>query len=299
MAKNYFDRYVWLIDTINRHGHITFKEISRLWSHSPLNTYGESYLPERTFHNHRAAIFDTFGIEIKCDRSQGYYIANDDDLDGADMRQWLLETLSMNNLLNETRDMRDSILFEKIPSSQRWLTVLINAIRDKKTVEMTYQSYSRTEPNTFEAHPWCVKLFRQRWYLLARSEAYENPRIYAFDRILDIKETANKLKVPKKFDAHVYFSHFFGIIVDERAPETIRLKVDADQVKYYQSLPLHDTQKEIEANDRYTIFEYRLVPTFDFKQEILSKGPSVEVLSPASFRDEVLADIKAMLERYD
>lgn len=299
MAKNYFDRYVWLIDTINRHGHITFKEISRLWSHSPLNTYGESYLPERTFHNHRAAIFDTFGIEIKCDRSQGYYIANDDDLDGADMRQWLLETLSMNNLLNETRDMRDSILFEKIPSSQRWLTVLINAIRDKKTVEMTYQSYSRTEPNTFEAHPWCVKLFRQRWYLLARSEAYENPRIYAFDRILDIKETANKLKVPKKFDAHDYFSHFFGIIVDERAPETIRLKVDADQVKYYQSLPLHDTQKEIEANDRYTIFEYRLVPTFDFKQEILSKGPSVEVLSPASFRDEVLADIKAMLERYD
>ena len=299
MAKNYFDRYVWLIDTINRHGHITFKEISRLWSHSPLNTYGESYLPERTFHNHRAAIFDTFGIEIKCDRSQGYYIANDDDLDGADMRQWLLETLSMNNLLNETRDMRDSILFEKIPSSQRWLTVLINAIRDKKTVEMTYQSYSRTEPNTFEAHPWCVKLFRQRWYLLARSEAYENPRIYAFDRILDIKETANKLKVPKKFDAHDYFSHFFGIIVDERAPETIRLKVDADQVKYYQSLPLHDTQKEIEANDRYTIFEYRLVPTFDFKQEILSKGPSVEVLSPASVRDEVLADIKAMLERYD
>ena len=299
MAKNYFDRYVWLIDTINRHGHITFKEISRLWSHSPLNTYRESYLPERTFHNHRAAIFDTFGIEIKCDRSQGYYIANDDDLDGADMRQWLLETLSMNNLLNETRDMRDSILFEKIPSSQRWLTVLINAIRDKKTVEMTYQSYSRTEPNTFEAHPWCVKLFRQRWYLLARSEAYENPRIYAFDRILYIKETANKLKVPKKFDAHDYFSHFFGIIVDERAPETIRLKVDADQVKYYQSLPLHDTQKEIEANDRYTIFEYRLVPTFDFKQEILSKGPSVEVLSPASFRDEVHADIKAMLERYD
>ena len=299
MAKNYFDRYVWLIDVINRHGHISYKDISYFWSRSPLNAVGENYLPERTFHNHREAIFDTFGIEIKCDRSQGYYIANSDDLEGEGIRRWLLESLSMNNLLNESRDMRDRILFEKIPSSQRWLTVLVNAIKDKKTVVMTYQSYSRSEPSTFEAHPWCLKLFRQRWYLLAKSESYKEPRVYAFDRIHDIEVTGNALKVPKKFDANEYFSHFFGIIVDDRQPETIRLKVDADQVKYYRSLPLHDTQREIESTDEYTIFEYRLVPTFDFRQEVLSKGPSVEVLTPESFREEVKADIKAMIERYD
>ena len=106
MAKNYFDRYVWLIDTINRHGHISFKEISYLWAHSPVNKLGENYLPERTFHNHREAILDTFGIEIKCDRSLGYYIANSEDLEGDGIRQWLLESLSMNNLLNESSDMR-------------------------------------------------------------------------------------------------------------------------------------------------------------------------------------------------
>lgn len=301
MAKNYFDRYVWLIDTINRHGHITFSHLSNLWEGCGLNnnTGRERELPERTFFNHVKAIEDIFGIKIKCDRSLGYYIANDEDLDGGDIRQWLLESLSLNNLMNESRDMRDQILFEKVPSSQRWLTVLVNSIKDKKTVEMTYQSYNRAEPNTFEAHPWCLKLFKQRWYLLAKSEAYDEPRVYAFDRIHEIKETSNALKVPKKFDAQDFFSHFFGIIVDGRQPEIIQLKVDADQVKYYKSLPLHDTQKEIEANDRYTIFEYRLVPTFDFKQEVLSKGPSVEVIFPESFRDEVHADIKAMLERYD
>ena len=301
MAKNYFDRYVWLIDTINRHGHITFSHLSNIWESCGLNnnTGRERELPERTFFNHVKAIEDIFGIKIKCDRSLGYYIANDEDLDGGDIRQWLLESLSLNNLLNESREMHDQILFEKIPSSQRWLTVLVNAIKDKKTVEMTYQSYNRAEPNTFEAHPWCLKLFKQRWYLLAKSEAYNEPRVYAFDRIHEIEETANALKVPKKFNAQEFFSHFFGIIVDDRQPEIIRLKVDADQVKYYKSLPLHDSQKEIETTEHYTIFEYRLVPTFDFKQEVLSKGPSVEVLSPVSFRDEVHADIKAMLERYD
>ena len=130
MAKNYFNRYVWLIDTINRHGHISREEISRLGKRSSLNDTGEE-LYERTFHNHREAILDTFGIEIKCDRSLGYYIANSDDLEGDGIRQWLMESLSMNNLLNESTDMRDRILFERIPSCHRWLPVILNAMRDR------------------------------------------------------------------------------------------------------------------------------------------------------------------------
>ena len=299
MAKNYFDRYIWLIDTINRHGHISFKEISYLWAHSPINKLGENYLPERTFHNHREAILDTFGIEIKCDRSLGYYIANSEDMEEDGIRRWLLESLSMNNLLNESRDMRDRILFEEIPSSQRWLTAIVNAMRDNKTIEMTYQSFNRTEPTSFEAHPLCLKLFKQRWYLLARSEAYKEPRIYALDRIRAVSETQNALKIPKKFKADEFFSHYFGIIVDDCQPETIQLKVEASQVKYYKSLPLHSSQREIASTDEYTIFEYKLVPTFDFEQEVLSKGPWVEVLAPESFRDVIHADIKAMLEQYE
>ena len=299
MAKNYFERYVWLIDTINRHGHISFADISNLWANSPLNRLGESYLPERTFHNHRDAILDTFGIEIKCDRSLGYYIANDEDLEDDGIRQWLLSSLSLNNLISESREMRDRILFEEIPSSQRWLTALVGAIKDRKTIEMTYQRFSSAEPSTFEAHPWCLKLFRQRWYLLARSETYDAPRIYALDRIRAVKETKNTLQIPKKFKPDEYFDQFFGIIVNQEKPETIRLKVDADQVKYYRSLPLHRSQREIETTETYSVFELKLVPTYDFKQEILSKGPTVEVLAPPSFRDEIHAAAKAMLSRYE
>ncbi|MBR5056009.1 MAG: WYL domain-containing protein, partial [Bacteroidales bacterium] len=98
-------------DTINRHGHISFSDISYLWARSPLNKLGENYLPERTFHNHRQAILDTFGIEIKCDRSLGYYIANSEDLEDDGIRQWMLNSLSLSNMMNECRDLRDRILF--------------------------------------------------------------------------------------------------------------------------------------------------------------------------------------------
>lgn len=172
MAKNCFDRYVWLIDLLNRHEYIKFEDISRAWAFSHLNSgpsasIQQSKLPQRTFFNHIEAIFDTFGIEIKCDRDRGYYIAKSGDVEGDGIRQWLLSILSMNNLLKESRGMRDRILFEKIPSSQRWLSVIMNAMQEGKVIEMTYQSFWRDEPNTYKAQPYCLKIFKQRWYMLA------------------------------------------------------------------------------------------------------------------------------------
>lgn len=302
MAKNYFDRYVWLIDVINRHGHISFKDISYLWSRSPLNTVGENYLPERTFHNHREAIFDTFGIEIKCDRSLGYYIANSDDLEADGIRQWLLESLSMNNLLNETKDMRDRILFEKIPSSQKWLPVIVNAMRDGKVIEMTYQSFWKDEPCTYKAKPYCLKLFKQRWYMLAKSEGKDEPRIYALDeRMINVVQTDQDYKLPAKFNAEKFFAEYFGIIVGtDWELQEVKIRVVNDQVKYFDTLPLHDSQRKVpeESNDQYTVYRYHLAPTFDFKQELLSHGPDVTVLSPADFREEIIEDVRNMAANY-
>lgn len=299
MAKNYFKRYVWLIDTINRAGHISLKDLSNKWENSSVNDEGEP-LAERTFHNHRIAIEDTFGIEIKCDRSLGYYISNEDDIESGSIRQWMLESLSLSNMLNETRDMRDRILFEEIPSSKRWLSLLVNAMRDGKAVEMTYHSFWRGEDSTFIAHPWCLKLFKQRWYVLALSEDHKEPRVYSLDeRMIDITQTKKALKVSPKFNAREFFSNYFGIFVGkEYKPETVRLKVDAYQVNYFNSLPLHPSQKLVESNDDYSVYEYYLAPTFDFKQEILRHGAQVEVLAPAHLREEVADEIGSMMSLY-
>ena len=66
-------------------------------------------------------------------------------------------------------------------------------------------------------------------------------------------------------------------------------------------LPLHDSQRKIEkeCTPDHSVYKYHLSPTYDFKQELLRYGPDVEVLSPESFRDEMHADIKEMLSRYE
>ena len=103
--------------------------------------------------------------------------------------------------------------------------------------------------------------------------------------------------VPQGFDARVLFRDHFGIIIGDDVPvETIKLKVEASQVKYYRSLPLHHSQREIETTLDYSVFEYHLATTFDFWQEVLSKGDTEEVLEPSEFRSWI-ADTVANLNK--
>ena len=195
--------------------------------------------------------------------------------------------------------MRGRILFEKIPSGQKFLTEIISAMRDGKVISITYQSFSSPEPYTFEAEPYCVKVFKQRWYLLAKTPKYDRPRIYALDRILDVEEMEQAFELPADFDAENFFNNYFGIIIgDGGKVENVKLKVQADQVKYYDSLPLHGSQKKLEENEEYSVFSYDIVPTFDFWQEILSKGDTVEVLEPMKFRNWVANTAKEMANIY-
>jgi hypothetical protein len=139
--KNLFNRYIWLVDTIYRAGKITFEEINRKWLRNDMSK-GED-LPLRTFHNHRIAIEEMFDINIECDKYNGYsyFIENKDDLEKGGIRSWLLNTFAVNNLINESHHLKRRILFEEIPSGQRFLTTIIEAMRDELTLEVTYQGF--------------------------------------------------------------------------------------------------------------------------------------------------------------
>ena len=293
MAKNFFKRYIWLVDLLSRRGYISLQEISNEWQKSPLNPKG-ARLSERTFFNHRDAIFDIFGIEIKNDRSLGFYIASS-DMDSGSTAQWMLHTLCLNNVLQENADMRSRILVEKAPLSEQYLTEVISAMRAGKVISLSYQGFTRDESKTFPVKPYCVKHFKQRWYMLAESDL--GLRVYALDRFVDMEELDQDYEIPSDFDAEGFFSNYFGIIVSEE-PAEVKLRVEPFQANYFRTLPLHHSQKEAEPVDGWPVFTYRIAPTFDIIQEILSKGPDVEVLAPQSLRQDIADTAAAMHQLY-
>ena len=285
------NRYVWFVTTIYNRGPISLEDIQRRFeSHFGL---GEE-LSERQFHRYTDAVEELFDIEIKYSRTQrGYVIADREGIDNMGMRKWLIQTFSVNNILHESQDLKNRILLEDVPSGQQHLTTIVDAMRESVALLMTYHSFHRKEPSTFVVEPYCVKLFEQRWYMLGMSDKL---RIYALDRIKALEPTERTFKLPKKFDAKKFFEDYYGIIISDEDfdVESVALKVDSRQSKYLRTLPLHHTQVEVECNEEYSIFEYRLCPSFDFRQKLLSLGKSVEVLAPtkliAKVREEGFAE---------
>ena len=167
MAKDSFKRYIWLLDTIQRFGRITLKDLKAKWEKSSVNDEGKP-LAERTFANYRANIEQIFNIEIKCDRATNeYFIDNEYDLNGNSIRDWMLNSLSLRNLLNESVGLHDRILLEDVPSSHRFLTTVIDAMRDGKKLLVDYRGDKMAEYKKMVLHPYCLKLFKRRWFMLA------------------------------------------------------------------------------------------------------------------------------------
>ena len=271
------NRYVWFVTTIYSRGPISLADIQhRFESHFGR---GEE-LGERTFHRYKDAVMELFDIEIVYDRSlRGYVIADREGLDNMGMRKWLLQTFSVNGILHESQDLKNRILLEDVPSGQQHLTTIVDAMREGVKLSMTYQSFRADKPATFDVEPWCVKLFEQRWYMLGMSDKL---RIHALDRVKALEPVEHKFKLPKDFDAEKFFTDYYGIIISDNEFDVcpVALKVDAWQSNYLRTLPLHHSQTEVERNDEYSIFEYHLCPTFDFRQKLLSIGGSVGVLAP-------------------
>ena len=166
MASDLFKKYIWLADTIRRAGPITFAEINERWQRSTLS--GGKRLALRTFHNHREAIEELFGIRIACDdRTNRYYITNSDDLQRDSMANWLLDSFSVSNMLRETQSLRDRILVENIPSAKSFLIDILEAMRENRQIGVTYQPFYGDTPFELTLRPLFVKLYERRWYLYA------------------------------------------------------------------------------------------------------------------------------------
>lgn len=297
MAKNLFNRYIWLVDLIFRSGRITLKEINERW----LNTdFSEGRpIPLRTFHNHREAIQDLFDINITCDKKTNeYYIEDGDNFSHEGIRNWLLSVFSVDHILNESHRLKNRIVLENIPSCQQYLTTIIEAMRNNRTVLFDYHRYDLETPQTIEAEPWFLKIFKQRWYLVGKNQK-QQIRIYALDRIESLQITRTDFIFPTDIHAEEFFNDCFGIFCDESIPaEKIELRVSAYQSNYLRALPLHSSQQETTRTREFSLFTYYLKPSFDFIQEILSMGDAVEVCAPDSLRQKIIDRIDTMRKRY-
>jgi len=298
MLNNLFNRYIWLVDTIYTFGPITFDEINRRWA---LSRYNEEHIdiPQRTFHRDRIAIENLFDINIECNKpTNTYYIAQKEDVKQDGLRRWMLSSFAVKQMIDESALLRDQIVYEEIPSGQQELSLFVSAMRDHLRVRITHKNYKDDSGYTTLISPYCLKVFKQRWYVAGLTDRYPDEiRVYALDRLSNVQLSEAHYELPTGFTAHEFFQYSYGVYHSDTF-EDITIRVAHRAVPFIDSVPLHASQQKIEENADYSVYRYKLAPMLDFKQQLRTLGPDVEVLTPASFRQEFIDDTRELMSRY-
>lgn len=293
-----FREYIWLVNTIYKARKISLSEINEKWIETDYS--GGVEFSRTTFHRHKIAIEDMFGIYIECDRKNGfkYYIGNEYVLQENSVQNWMLSTLSVSSLLAESMSLNERILLENVPSGGEKLKMVIKAMKESKKISITYRRYGGHATRTFDLEPYCIKLFGQRWYLLGRF-ADRGFATFSLDRMLEIKMSDENFKFDKDFDAASYFSDCFGVMLDENSkPERVKIRAYGYEPYYLRDLPLHHSQREIKSTEEYCDFELKLKITSDFKSKLLSRGEWIEILEPKALAEEIVEWHQKAIDRY-
>ena len=288
-----FQQYAWLINTL-KHGPMTLEELSRLWVEDQV-AEGRP-LPRSSFNRHRDAILDMFGVVIECHKkSNQYYIYNPEVLYDDSMERWMLSTMTVGGVLSDSVTLKDRIILENVPAGEEFLQTIIRAIKQNKRILITYRRFGAESTDKTVA-PYALKLFHQRWYLLAFTGHHY--ATYSLDRMLSVSLTEESFEMPDDFSPQQYFAEYFGVLTDETPMAHVVVRAYGKTANYLRTLPLHQSQREVATTDDYTDYSFNIRPTADFIGELLSYDSGLEMLEPQSLREQLQQEVERMLARY-
>lgn len=311
MVSELIGKYIWLVQSLiaSGGGGMTFKELNEKYS----RRFGQAY-SRRTFNNHRLAVADLFGIDIDCDRSTNRYFIpySGDVLDNNESIGWLVNTFTVNSLLSLGKErLSGRVSVEEIPSGQKYLTAIMQAMEDGKELEIVYGKYSSDSSETLHVQPFAVKEHEKRWYLVAfcheragadrRNDDINAWRVYGLDRITSLQVTDVTFRMPKDFDVDGIFSQSYGIYFPKagQKPVTIRFKVTDEEARYLRDLPIHRSQmEENAAKGDGRIFRIRVIPNRNLTMEFCRHAGRLEVIEPEEVRLSVKEELEKAYKQY-
>lgn len=294
--KELINKYVWIVDTLTRYDRLSRRELDELWKRS---AYGDGNgIPERTFYSYRRGIEENFHIDILCDRNGRYYIDPTQRRQNGAVTNWLLESYAANTAMKDSSIPADRVSVENVPSAREYLPLVLGAIGESAKLKFTYAGFSRTRPETgIIFHPYFVKRYKQRWYMIGYKEKSSDIRTYALDRVKEMITLPDRFVMPD-ITPEPFFSNLIGITASKAEVRTVKIMTTPTQAKYFRALPFHETQQET-LHDNYSIFTFRLKLNYELVHELLSFGSSLKVLEPPELVLMVSTQLSDTLALYD
>ena len=181
-----------------------------------------------------------------------------------------------------------------------YLDQIYKAIIKKQVIKVSYQSFGAEKPSEVEFHPYLLKEYDNRWYMLGRKSSHSSIVNYALDRIQDIEILPHKYYLENdSFDPETYYKDVIGVTVkDEMVTEEIIFRVNERNAQYIITKPIHTSQRMIESNEKGVCFQLTMKINFEIERFFLGYGKEIEILAPEKLRNSIAANLREALNNY-
>ena len=290
---------LYLIDLLSRRGPMSLKEINEHYQYSSL--YDGEIIP-RTFARYKDYIAETFPCYIDYNQSTNQYFLKRYHQYGQDdsLYNYLLSAYHIEGMSELAVKHRDKVKLLDAPTGVENVQIILEAIDKQKGIECVYYSFDRATKKQQLLIPYFLKTWEQRWYLAAEPDNHHHGiSIFALERMDSIRRTEQKMLPSNDVTADEYWEGSFGVNhSDNQVPEQIVIKAYGAQAEYIRALPIHESQKELERTDEYTIFEYHIVPCFNLFQQLLWHREKLEIVEPIEMREEMKKIVQNIISLY-
>lgn len=296
--KEVIIRYHSIIQKLRR-SPASFKEINDYLNKLSQCEGYDLCVSDRTFRRDLDTIQDIYKISIQYNSTTRKYHL--DNSNSNDFINRIYETFDLFNALNLQERLSEHIGFEKKhESGAKYLSKILNAIQDKRTIEFDYFKFNIEEWTQRMVHPYFIKEYRQRWYLLAYDSIDSKLKHFALDRMKEVNRTEQQFELIEGFKANDYYKYCFGIIKpEEDDPHDVVLSFYSFQGQYIKRLPFHNSQEVLIDNEDELRIQLHINITEDFIMELLSYGSSMEVIKPKLLKQRMIEEAKEIITYYE
>lgn len=192
------------------------------------------------------------------------------------------------------------IQFEKstVSKGNDLLGPLLNSIQNKKSVRIQYRKFTDDELKAYDLHPYLLKEYHNRWYLIAKDAGTGKVRTFGLERVEYFEQEHARFVMDKSFDPDVFFKYSIGITEMKSKPQEVRLRFASVSGKFLMTQPIHPSQRVVREDQNGIEFSFKILLTQELISFILSYGNNVEVLKPEGLRNEVKSMLEMSLKNY-
>jgi predicted DNA-binding transcriptional regulator YafY len=289
-------RHNLIIEILSKQ-HLTFEELSA-YLEKQSDIYGYQLSKDkRTFQRDINAINELHGVVIKCDKSTNRYYVS--EIENSTLQGRLNDSLHILNAFRIAETHQDIIFFESRKSAgTENLHGLIHAAKKNLKVTFNYTKYWEQIPAQRTLQVYALKEAQQRWYVIGVDDNNNELRTFGLDRITDLEITNKRFKRNSAINIASLFNDSFGILSYSNKPETIELMFDKEQAGYIKTFPIHHSQKILSENLDSTVFQVKLIPSYDFLLYLMSFANRVKVLKPQKLQQEIVDTLTKTLNQY-